>query len=354
MKKLLRTLLATFMLLNLCAANSYAAPKLGYYDILGNWYGQYTGNSDYKNVERYMNMTVTDCDNKGNFEGEAKVTTVEGQGYDYQWFNYKFKGEMDLENNTFYMKGYKITDTYSGGNWTMIPFNGTFKYNDSGELYVEGNADNDSDRKFYFGRVSEWAKNEITEANMYELIPETLKKKDLSKQVTRAEFAAISVQLYEKLTGIEAEPTSTPFTDISGNEDFVSIEKAFAVGITDGVSETKFAPNDSITREQLATMLCRTVKAYSFPDWSLANDSDYFLDTSGVKIFADDSFISDYAKPSVYYMTKFGIIKGIDETHFAPRNTTAQQEAEGYATATREQAIALSLRIFKSSELWKN
>ncbi len=353
MKKTLRTILAMLMLLNLCTANTFAAPSLEYYDILGNWYGQYTGHSDNQPVERYMNMTVTDCDNKGNFEGEAQVTTVEGQGFDYQWCNYKFRGKMDLENNTFYMKGYKITDTYSGGNWTMIPFDGIFEYNSSGELYVEGIADNNNDKIFYFGRVSEWAKTEITEANMYELIPETLKKKDLSKQVTRAEFAAISVQLYEKLAETEVQQTSTPFIDINGNEDFASIEKAFAVGITVGVSETKFAPSDSITREQLATMLCRTVKAYSFPDWSPANDSEFYLDTSGVKTFADDAYISDYAKPSVYYMTKFGIINGIDETHFAPRNTTPQQEAEGYATATREQAIALSLRIFKSSELWK-
>ena len=51
-------------------------------------------------------------------------------------------------------------------------------------------------------------------------------------------------------------------------------------------------------------------------------------------------------------MDKFVIIKGVDDTHFAPRNVTPWQETTGYATATREQAILMSLRIFNVSEIW--
>ncbi|MCD8342920.1 MAG: S-layer homology domain-containing protein [Oscillospiraceae bacterium] len=72
-----------------------------------------------------------------------------------------------------------------------------------------------------------------------------------------------------------------------------------------------------------------------------------------MKLFEDDDQISDYARQSVYYMAKMGIINGVDDTHFAPQNTTDEQEAPGYATATREQAIALSLRIYKLADLWK-
>ena len=36
------------------------------------------------------------------------------------------------------------------------------------------------------------------------------------------------------------------------------------------------------------------------------------------------------------------IIKGIEGNRFAPKNTTAVQEAEGYANATREQALAIA------------
>jgi len=353
MKKTLWLLLATLLLLNVCCITSYAITGLQYEDIVGSWYGQYTGHSGGTFVERYMNMTVTECDEKGNFKGESKITTVEGQGYDYEWFNYEFTGKMDLEKNTFYMKGNKITSGSSGTIWSTIPFSGEFYCTDSGELYVEGIANNDSNRKFYFGRTSAWSMSEVTEANMHNLIPETLKKKDLSKPVTRAEFAAISVQLYEKLTEQDVSVVKTPFTDIAGSEDASAIAKAYGVGITDGVAQTQFAPTTNINREQLATMLCRTIKAYTFPEWTLSNDANYYLDTSGVTKFADDGDISDYAKPSVYYLTKLGIIKGIDATHFAPRNISPRDETLGYATATREQAIALSLRIFKISDMWK-
>ena len=201
--------------------------------------------------------------------------------------------------------------------------------------------------------VSSWAKEEVEEAYNDGLIPDVLIGEDLTKKIDRAEFAAISVQLYEELTGNIANTNKNPFSDISSNKSKNEILKAYSLGITAGMTDTTFEPDTLITREQLATMLCRTIKKYSFDGWSLERDSEYYLDTSGVPRFADDADISDYAKPSVYYMTKFGIIKGIDDTHFAPKNTTSAQEAAGYAMATREQAIALSLRIFKVSDMWK-
>ncbi len=200
--------------------------------------------------------------------------------------------------------------------------------------------------------VSDWAKAEVEEAYENNLIPETIMGDDLTEYVNRSEFAAISVQLYEELSGQTVSVTTCPFDDISEDENFYEIAKAFSLGITNGTSPTTFEPYLDIAREDLATMLCRAIKKYGFPDWSLERDGDYHLDTSGVSKFADDAYISDYAKTSVYYMTKFGVIKGVDDTHFAPRNLTAEQEAEGYATATREQAILMSLRILKNSDVW--
>ena len=51
-------------------------------------------------------------------------------------------------------------------------------------------------------------------------------------------------------------------------------------------------------------------------------------------------------------MVKMGIINGIDDNRFAPRNTTKEEEANGYASATREQALAMSLRIYRLSDIW--
>ncbi|MDO5784599.1 MAG: S-layer homology domain-containing protein [Eubacteriales bacterium] len=195
-----------------------------------------------------------------------------------------------------------------------------------------------------------WAQPELAQADALGLIPASLAGKDMTKPVTRAEFAAVSVKLYETLTGKTAPVVSTPFTDIKGNADIESIAKAYGLNIAVGISDTKFAPNNQITREELATMLCRVVKKYTFEDWSIATDNQYYLDTSGVKAYADDAYISAWAKPSVYYLTKMGIFKGVEDgTRFAPKAVTAAQQASGYATATREQAIALSKRVYDLS-----
>jgi hypothetical protein len=201
--------------------------------------------------------------------------------------------------------------------------------------------------------VSDWAAPEIETAFENNLIPELMLDFDLTKKVNRGEFAAIALQLYDVLMqGETALPSNCPFIDINGDVNEQAIKKAYGIQITTGTSNNTFEPVAFINREQLATMLCRVIKKYSDPNWNMDNDANYYLDTNGVQMFADDSYISDWAKPSVYFMSKFGIVKGVDETHFAPKNTTNQQEASGYASATREQAIILAQRIFKISDIW--
>ena len=317
-------------------------------DILGSWYGQYTGYSGTVNVERYMNMTITSCDDNGNFEGIASVTTVENQGFDYQWIKYYFKGSVNFNNNYFHMQGDNKIGSDATGNWSFADFHGYLQPNTENEIYVSGLVNNDPIKLFSFAHTSEWAKQEITEANINDLIPDTMKNKDLSKPVTRAEFAAIANQLFETLSGTPTPITYSTFTDIAGNPDEESIKKAHSLNITVGYSDTIFGPNDLITREQLATMLCRTVKKFKYSDWTFEKDSDYYLDIAGVKRYADDYLISDYARQSIYYMTKMGIIKGFEGNIFAPQNTTIGDLANDYAIATREQALVMSLRIYKN------
>ena len=58
-------------------------------------------------------------------------------------------------------------------------------------------------------------------------------------------------------------------------------------------------------------------------------------------------YISDWAKDSVYFMAANGIINGIGDNRFAPKNTTPEQEAEFYANSTREQSVAISVRMYE-------
>ena len=47
----------------------------------------------------------------------------------------------------------------------------------------------------------------------------------------------------------------------------------------------------------------------------------------------------------MYFMAANGIIQGVGSNMFAPRAATSAQQAAGYATATREQALAIAVRM---------
>lgn len=203
-----------------------------------------------------------------------------------------------------------------------------------------------TEKTFFGATVSDWAVSEIESAFDNNLIPETLMQSDLTQKVNRSEFAAIAIQLYENLTWEPYyESQYCDFSDIAGDKNENAIKKAYEIGITTGTSATKYEPRSNINREQLATMLCRVIKKSVDPTWTIETDANYPMDISGVQKFKDDADISEWAKPSVYFMSKHGIIKGVSDTHFAPKNISLVQEASGYASATREQAIIITQRI---------
>lgn len=214
------------------------------------------------------------------------------------------------------------------------------------EMEENSSNKNQNDNMTSFGSsVSSWAKGVVEDAYLSGLIPEDLVGKELTHKVTRAEFAAISVALYENLTGSTKiiAPAVNPFNDISGSVYKNEILKAYSLNIVAGTSDTTFNPDTYITREQMAAMLTRTYKKAEFTDWSLANDAKYTLDYSGVKPFVDDSQISTYAREAVYFMAKWNIMQGVDGNAFAPKGYAGKDEAYGYAT--REQAIIVAQKI---------
>jgi len=190
--------------------------------------------------------------------------------------------------------------------------------------------------------TSGWANEEISKADALGLIPDCLKGADLTKPINRAEFAAVSVKLYENLSDSSAVvAANNPFTDTTDPE----VLKAYKVEITVGTSATTFSPNDLLNREQAATMLTRVYKAATISGWTYATDASYQLPYTKPASFADDANISDWARDSVYFMASKGVIAGTGNNNFSPRNTTDAEEASNYANATREQALAISVRV---------
>jgi hypothetical protein len=195
----------------------------------------------------------------------------------------------------------------------------------------------------------EWAKAELAEAETMGIIPAELLDADLTQPITRAEFAAVSVKVYEALSGLTAKPAAdNPFTDTVDPE----VLKALNVGITNGLSATEFAPDRLLNREQAATMLTRVYKKVLFSGWTLEGDEDFVQQFGSLfempDPFTDDADISSWARDSVYFMAANGIIKGIEGGKFAPRAVIDEQKASGYAQATREQALLIAVRMVKN------
>lgn len=198
----------------------------------------------------------------------------------------------------------------------------------------------------------EWAQAELNEAAALGLIPDCLQGADLTKDITRAEFAAVCVKVYESLSGTAAAPVAVnPFKDTSDPE----VLKALNVGITVGTSDTTFSPDTKLNREQAATMLTRVYKKVALDGWTMGTDGSFndafrALFTMPAK-FADDGNISDWAKDSVYFMNSKGIILGIGDNKFGPKATTDAEKAAGYAQATREQALLIAKRMVVNLEV---
>jgi len=195
---------------------------------------------------------------------------------------------------------------------------------------------------FVVAGSSAWAGAELQKADRYGLIPNIIKGVDLTKPITRREFAAVAVKLYENLSNSTTVPAaSNPFTDTNDTE----VLKAYNVGLTAGTAADKFSPDMLLNREQAATMLVRVLKAANIPGWTLQKDDNYSLIFVQPATFADDAKISDWAKPSVYFAAANGIIAGTGNNNFSPRAATPAEEAINYASATREQALAIAVRM---------
>lgn len=193
--------------------------------------------------------------------------------------------------------------------------------------------------------TSPWSESEIDKAEKLDLIPDVLMYQDMTQKITRAEFAAVTVKVYESLSGTKAIPdTHCPFVDTNDLE----VLKAYNLGVVNGTSATTYEPDAFLNREQAATMLTRVFKRVSMSGWTLKTDSQYPLSYVKPTPFIDDADISDWAKDSVYFMAANNIIRGIDGNRFAPKNTTTAQEAQGYANATREQALAIAVRMVEN------
>ncbi len=173
-----------------------------------------------------------------------------------------------------------------------------------------------------YSGASSWAVETLNRAEEYGLITDRVKD-NMSKYITREEFAELAVRLFEVYTGKTPSIAGMSFTDTQNPQ----ILKAAGAGLVNGVGNGKFAPNDVITREQMAVILLRTLKVINI-------SGDY--DISEPLKFADDAQISSWAKEAVYYCANNSIVSGVGNNRFDPKGT-----------ATREQGVIVITRAYE-------
>ena len=91
---------------------------------------------------------------------------------------------------------------------------------------------------------------------------------------------------------------------------------ARANGIVNGVSDTAFAPNQALTREQMAAILYRYAE-YKGADLSAS------ADLSG---YTDAGQIATYAQAAMAWSTSTGLITGTSDTTLSPRGTATRAQ----------------------------
>jgi len=175
---------------------------------------------------------------------------------------------------------------------------------------------------------SDWAKPYLEQAQSAGLIPDSLRGSDMTKDITRAEFAGAAVALYEALSGRRApDAEGAPFSDTSDSE----VLQAYALGIVGGVGGGRFAPASTLTREQAAAMLGRVYELVK--TGSIGDGAALGAEAPG---FTDAAQISAYARNYIGFFYDRGILDGIGGGAFAPKGTVTREQALKIAAVCAE------------------
>lgn len=183
---------------------------------------------------------------------------------------------------------------------------------------------------------SAWARASVNEAITLGLVPERLQS-EYQQPITREAFADLIVQtVFAKLKrDAEAAGAAVYWTpqrvldkvdlDIEfADAQHSHVKLAYILGSVNGISETEFAPDRHITRQEAATMLVNTSH--------LVNGLQYRPPES--LGYADFNQIAEWAKPAVQAAAGLGFMLGVGG------------KFDYAGKFTREQSIATMLRLY--------
>lgn len=131
---------------------------------------------------------------------------------------------------------------------------------------------------------------------------------DPDGQVTRAEFTKMIVKMF----GVEAKDTKVEFADCGEDDWFTPfVAAALEAGYVKGYSDTEFAPDKVISREEACAILGRA----------------YAKTANSELSFTDKDSIDEYAQPYVALLVEMGFINGYEDGTFRAQNHITRAEA---------------------------
>ncbi len=133
-----------------------------------------------------------------------------------------------------------------------------------------------------------------------------------------------------RMNGVKPENTDMTYTDVNKDMYYAPyIAWGTENGIVSGYSDTEFAPDELVTREQVAAMLWRYAQ-YIGKDVSVGENTN-------ILSYADAAEANDYAVPAIQWACGSGIMSGYTDNTLRPQNN-----------ATRAEAAALTERFDKT------
>lgn len=128
---------------------------------------------------------------------------------------------------------------------------------------------------------------------------------------------AMIVTILYRLEGSPAVTGTSAFVDVPAGQWYTdAVNWAAANQIVKGTSATTFAPNDSITREQMAAILYRYAQYKGY-------DVTKRADLSG---YSDNSQVSAYAKDALAWANAAKLINGVTNTTLAPQGNATRAQ----------------------------
>jgi hypothetical protein len=167
--------------------------------------------------------------------------------------------------------------------------------------------------------VSDWAKTEVEAAINEGLVPEYIQK-NWTSPITRGQVSEMFIRLLEKATGktvdaIIAEKGATIEEGKFEDTNDANVYAANALGIINGTSSSKFSPDGTLKRAQIAALINRVAKVVG-------------VETEGyTHHFEDITDNYSWVDSELGWPSTVGIINGVSSTKFNPGGDLTTEQA---------------------------